>query len=374
MERIFLSPPCVGERERASLLEAFNSNYIAPVGPFLNRFEEVFCEKTGFNHCCAVSSGTAAIHLGLRGLGVAEGDVVIGSTLTFIGSVSPISFQNAEIVLVDSDKETWTMDPDLLSSAIFTLKKENRRIGAILPTDLYGQSCDLGRILSVAEQEGIPVLTDSAEALGATYGEASVGKAASAAAFSFNGNKILTTSGGGVLASDDSDLIEQARFLSTQAKEPVPHFEHKTIGYNYRLSNLLAAVGVGQLEQLEEMVSRRREIFARYSKNLGGVDGISFMPQADYGQSNCWLTVILVDEKKFGVCAEEVRLHLEAENIESRPMWKPMHLQPVFENCRVFGCEVSEELFDSGLCLPSGTQLEDSQVDRISELIRSAGK
>jgi len=369
MKRLYLSPPHVDERERDLLLEAFESNFIAPTGPHLSRFEEKFCELTGFSHACAVVSGTAAIHLALRSVGVEAGDVVIGSTLTFIGSVSPVVFLGAELVLIDSDPVSWNMDASILAEAVRTLTHEGRKIAAILPTDLYGQSCDLENILETASDYAIAVITDSAEALGAEYGGRSVGRGATGAAFSFNGNKILTTSGGGMFASDDESLVQRARYLATQAREPVPHFEHLEVGYNYRLSNLLAAVGIGQLEKLSGRVARKREIFDKYADLFRGIRGISMMPEPNYGTGNRWLTVVLVDEGEFGATPEEIRLHLEASNIESRPLWKPMHLQTAFRGVRCFGGPISEGLFKRGLCLPSGTQMNDQDIERVVGLI-----
>lgn len=369
---LFLSPPDVGEEERAELLSAFDSNYIAPVGPHLTRFEEEFCEKTGFTHCVAVTSGTAAIHLGLRCLGVGSGDVVLASSLTFIGSVSPATFLGAELVFVDSDKSTWTMDTLRLRNAIESLQNEGKKIGAILPTDIYGQSCDLGEIVRIGNEFGIPVLCDSAEALGATFQGESVGRAARAAAFSFNGNKILTTSGGGILASDDDALVERARYLATQTREPVVHFEHLEVGYNYRMSNLLAGVGIAQLEKLGSKVEKRRWIFEQYRMRLEDLPGVTMMPEADYGVSNRWLTCLLIDLEELGVDREHLRLALMSENIESRPVWKPMHLQPCFQEIPCVGGEVAESLFNEGLCLPSGSQMEQADVERVCECLISA--
>ena len=353
--------------------QAFASNFIAPVGPQLNQFEERFCELTGFSAAVAVSSGTAAMHLALRELGVGKGDMVLASTLTFIGSVSPVSFLGAETVFIDSDRETWNMDPALLEEEITSMEKEGRLPKAVIPTDLYGQSCDIDSILAVCEPRSVPVVIDSAEALGATYRGRSAGYGSKAAVFSFNGNKIITTSGGGLLASDDADLIARARHLSTQARVPVAHFEHEEIGYNYRMSNILAAIGLGQLDVLAERVKRKREIFQRYSELLSALPGITMMPEADYGEANRWLTVVLIDSGQFGVDREVVRLALEQFNIESRPMWKPMHSQPVYRDCKVVGGGVAEDLFEKGLCLPSGTGLIDSDLERIVEIIKKCG-
>ncbi|MCL4104688.1 UNVERIFIED_CONTAM: hypothetical protein GTU68_004642 [Idotea baltica] len=364
----------MGGSEQRYLQEAFDSNFIAPVGPQLTAFEEAFCKKTGFEHAVAVASGTAAIHLGLRHLGVGSGDVVLASTLTFIGSVSPIIFQGAEPVFIDCDRETWNLDRQLLAEEVDRLQNAGKRVAAVLPTDLYGQCCDLAAIQKVCEPHGIPVLVDCAESLGATYQGGSAGKGARAAAFSFNGNKIITTSGGGMLASDDEKLIEHARFLSTQAKEPEAHFEHRELGYNYRMSNLVAAVGIGQLEVLEDRVRRKREIFDYYASAFASVSGIEMMPESSKGECNRWLTVVLIHPEKFGCDRETVRLKLEEENIESRPMWKPMHQQPVFDGKRCVGGSVSEELFELGLCLPCGTALTDSELDRIIETVNRAVK
>ena len=415
--RLFLSPPHMGGEELGLIQEAFKTNYIAPLGPMVDAFEREFADFVGMRHCLAVTSGTAAMHLALRVLGVGAGDEVFASTLTFIGSVTPIVFQCARPVFIDADPAVWNMDPDLLAGELERCAKQGKLPRAVVPTDLYGQCCDYERIFAVCEGYGVPVVLDSAEALGARYltqrrkgakGEAAdgntflgelggfarddslhAGKGARAAVFSFNGNKILTTSGGGMLASDDADLIARARKLSQQARESFPHYEHEEIGYNYRMSNLLAAVGLGQLEVLEERVRRKREIFSIYDEALKDVPGVSFMPEAPYGKSNRWLTVVLIDPERFGADREQVRLALEAENIESRPVWKPMHLQPVFDPqitqitrieedlgkvrypCRVVGGAVAEGLFDRGLCLPSGTAMTDGDLDRVIRTILS---
>ena len=349
--------------------QAFESNYIAPVGPQLNQFEERFLELSGFKHCVAVSNGTSAIHLALCSLGVGPGDIVLGSTLTFIGSVAPVSYTGAELVFIDSDRETWNMDPDLLEQEISSLLKAGKKPAAVLPTELYGQACDLDRIVEICQPHDIPVVCDSAESLGAQYRGAPVGRAARAATFSFNGNKIITTSGGGMLASDDQELIDHARYLATQARQPVLHYEHHDIGYNYRMSNVLAAIGIGQLEVLADRVNAKRNIFAQYQQHLADLPGISFMPEADYGRCNRWLTVMLVDEDEFGVSHLDIIEALESENIESRPVWKPLHLQKAFADCRCVGGEVAESLFQKGICLPSGTVMTEADIKRISDTI-----
>ncbi len=369
--RLFLSPPHLEGSELQLVGQAFASNYIAPVGPMLDAFEAEFAEATGFDHAVAVSSGTAAMHLALRVLGVGPGDEVLVSTLTFIGSVTPVVFQGASPVFIDATPETWNMDPDLLEEELEACRRRGRLPRAVIPTDLYGQSCDLDRILEVCAPYGVPVVTDSAEAVGTLYRGRHAGKGARAAVFSFNGNKIITTSGGGMLASDDGGLIERARFLSQQARDPAPHYEHSEIGYNYRMSNILAAVGRGQLRALGRRIEQKRRIFDFYREALGDLPGIGFMPEAPYGRCTRWLTVILISSGEFGTDREAVRLALEAEDIESRPLWKPMHLQPVFAGCRVRGGGVSEDLFRKGLCLPSGTAMTPEDLGRVAGVIRS---
>ena len=334
----------MGGEELQFIHEAFGSNYLAPLGPMVDAFEREFAEKVRIPYAVAVSSGTAAMHLALRILGVGHGDEVIASTLTFIGSVTPIVFQGATPVFVDCDMETWNMDPDLLKQELDDCAKRGKLPKVVIPTDLYGQSCDLESIIAICKSYDIPVIADSAETLGATRKlkaqsselkdcnmEVHAGVGAKAAVFSFNGNKIITTSGGGMLASDDELFIEQARFLSQQARDPAPHYEHLTIGYNYRMSNILAAIGRGQLRVLDERVEKKRKIFEYYKQSLGDIPGIEFMPEAPYGKSNRWLTVILITPEEFDADREKVRLALEEENIEARPVWKPMHLQPVFQ-------------------------------------------
>jgi len=362
----------MGGSELDFVKKAFESNYIAPLGPLLADFEQAFCDLTGFAHCVAVSSGTAAIHLALRLLGVGPGDVVIASTLTFIGSVTPVTFLGAELHFVDSDPKTWNMDPALLVRAIEDVQARGKRVGAVVPTDLYGQCADYDALRAVCESRSIPLLIDAAESVGATYKGRHAGYGGNAAIYSFNGNKIITTSGGGMLASDDGDFIAEARRLSQQARDDAPYYEHTAIGYNYRMSNVLAGIGLGQLDMLESFVARRREIFQWYEKALGDTPGIEFMPEATYGMSNRWLTVILIDEEKFGAGPESVRLALEAENIEARPVWKPMHMQPVFADVSCTGGAVSEDLFARGLCLPSGTALTETDLERVVRTIKSA--
>jgi dTDP-4-amino-4,6-dideoxygalactose transaminase len=368
--RIFLSPPHLDGNEQRYVTEAFASNYIAPLGPMVDAFEAEFAAYTGIPHCVALTSGTAAIHLALRGLGVGAGDSVLASSLTFIGSIAPILYQGATPIFIDSDAATWNMDVVLLADTLAELKKKNQLPKAVLPTDIYGQSCDMAAIRTLCEEYGVALVVDAAESVGATYQGKHAGALADAAAFSFNGNKIITSSGGGMLASHNKKLIDEARFLSQQARDPAPHYEHTTFGYNYRMSNIVAAVGRGQLEVLDARVARRRAIFEAYRNTLGTLEGISFMPEAAYGKGNRWLSVILVDAQAFGTDRETIRLALEAQNIEARPVWKPMHLQPVFKDARMVGGSVSEALFRDGLCLPSGSAMTDSDLTRVCDVIR----
>jgi len=403
----------MGSEELCFVREAFESNYIAPLGPQVDGFEREFCEMTGFPYAIALASGTAAMHLALHVIGVGPGDEVFASTLTFIGSISPIIFQGGTPVLIDSDLSSWNMNPDLLAEELETCYRRGSLPKAVVPTDLYGQCADLDRILQICTQYGVPVVVDAAESLGAKYRKTEdsgiraeqdkyryvhAGTGAKAAVFSFNGNKIITASGGGMLVSDDRHLIEQARFLSQQARDPAPHYEHSQIGYNYRMSNIVAAIGRGQLRVLDQRVEQKQKIYSYYKEALSDLPGIEFMPESQHGRSTRWLTAVLIDPDEFGADRETVRLALEGHNIESRPLWKPMHLQPVFSTeksmlteererklkaecagssdnrlykIRVVGGEVSEYLFERGLCLPSGTQMSEQDLNRIVRIIQS---
>ena len=358
-------------RELEYVRQAFESNFIAPVGPQLTQFEKLFCELTGFAACVAVSSGTAAMHLALRNLGVGPGDVVLASTLTFIGSVSPIVYQGANAVFVDSCPRSWNMDPQLLEQEIERLDREGIRPAAVVPTELYGQCCDVDAISRICDRHQIPLVIDSAESLGGNYGDQHAGHGGQAAIFSFNGNKILTTSGGGVLASNDPEFVARCRYFATQARQPVKHYEHEDVGYNYRMSNVVAAIGIGQLEVLDERVRRKREIAEIYQQRLASQAGLRLMPEADYGKCTRWLTVVTVAAEEFGVAPAEIIEHLEMKNIEARPVWKPMHQQPAFATSRRVGGAVAERLFATGICLPSGTAMRDEQVHEICDLILS---
>jgi dTDP-4-amino-4,6-dideoxygalactose transaminase len=382
--RIFLSPPHLGGEEARFLQEAIASNYIAPLGPMVDALEREVREATGHAAALALSSGTAAIHLALRVLGIGPGDTVCASTLTFIGSVTPALFLGATPVFVDADPATWNMDPALLEKELARAAREGELPRAVVPTDLYGQCADMDAILEVCGRHGVPVVADAAEAMGALYKGRAPGKGARAAVYSFNGNKIITTSGGGMLVSDDTELVLRARRLSQQARDPAPWYEHSEIGYNYRMSNLLAAVGRGQLRALPERVRQKRAVYAGYRARLEGTPGIGWMPDAPYGGGTRWLTVITVDKERFGADPEDIRLALAREGIEARPVWKPMHLQPVFGGapgaagpparvvpCRTVGGAVAENLFRRGLCLPSGTALTEGDLDKIAEILLS---
>ena len=371
MTRVYLSPPHLTGREAELVSEAIASNWIAPLGPQVDAFETELGDVVGVEHAVALSSGTAALHLALVVLGIGPGDEVACSDFTFAASANPIVYTGATPVFVDCD-ETWTIDPGLLDRALAERRGGGASVRAVIAVDLYGQCCDYDALEEVSARHDVVLIQDSTESLGATYRGAPAGGQGALAAFSFNGNKIITTSGGGMLVSRSREWIEHARKLSTQAREPVPHYEHVEIGFNYRMSNLLAALGRAQLETLGERVAARRRIRERYRDLLDGVPGISFMPEAPYGTTNAWLTCIVVDPKAFGADRETVRLALEAEDIEARPLWKPMHLQPVFASNVSFGGDVSGRLFERGLCLPSGSSLTDEDQDRVVATLLSA--
>ena len=329
---------------------------------------------TGIGYAAALSSGTAALHLALLMLGIGAGDEVICSDLTFAASANSIVYAGASPVFIDSDPATWNMDPVLLEEELRHCEKEGRLPKAAIIVDLYGQCAEYERLLEICAKYGLPVIEDAAEALGATYKGKAAGTFGIMGIFSFNGNKIITTSGGGMLVSDKPEFALRAKFLSTQARDPAPHYQHSQIGYNYRLSNLLAAVGRGQLARLTKKIAGRKDIESIYKNALRKIPGIEFMPNADYGEPNHWLSVILIDAELFGTNREAVRLALEAENIESRPVWKPMHLQPVFKGCRTRRGSVAEEIFEKGLCLPSGNSLRPEDQDRVIDVITRIGK
>jgi dTDP-4-amino-4,6-dideoxygalactose transaminase len=363
--RIYLSPPHVDGREAELVAEAIASNWIAPLGPQVDAFEAEIAAVAGVEHAVALSSGTAAIHLALVVLGIGPGDEVACSDFTFAATANPIVYTGATPFFVDADDTTWTIDPELLDRAISERRATAARVRAVIAVDLYGQCCDYDALREVCARHDVALVQDATESLGATYRGAPAGGQGALAALSFNGNKIITTSGGGMLVSENRDWVEHARKLSTQAREPVAHYEHVEIGFNYRMSNILAALGRAQLESLPERVAAKRRIRDRYRELLDGVPGVSFMPEAPYGTSNAWLTCIVVDPDAFGADREAIRLALEAHDIEARPLWKPMHLQPIFASHQSFGGDVSARLFERGLCLPSGSALTDAEQDRI---------
>jgi pyridoxal phosphate-dependent aminotransferase EpsN len=364
-----LSPPVVGSLEREYLLAAFDSGWIAPVGPDLAAFEDEFGAVVDVPHAVAVSSGTAALHLALRVLGVGPGDDVLVSDLTFAATANAVTYVGAQPVFVDSEERSWNIDPALVADELHDRARTGRLPAALIAVDLYGQCADYEPLTELCGQYGVPLIQDAAEALGATYQGRPAGAQGDVAAFSFNGNKIITTSGGGMLVSRRAEWIGHARHLATQAREPAPHYEHAEIGFNYRLSNLLAALGRAQLRTLGERVAGRTLVARRYRELLGDVAGIAFMPVAPWGTPNCWLTVITIDETQFGASREDVRCHLAEQRIEARPAWKPMHMQPVFAEARRRGGRVAERVFAQGLCLPSSSELTADEQQRIVDVL-----
>lgn len=365
--RLYLSPPHMGSREQALVGEVFASNWIAPIGPMIDAFEAGLARTTGIDHVVALSSGTAGLHLALRMIGIGPGDEVWGSTLTFIGGVAPILYMGATPVFLDIEADGYLLDLDLLESALTAAAQPPR---VVITTDLYGHVTDSRRMRALADRFGFVWISDAAEAVGAYRDGVHAGKGADFAILSFNGNKIITTSGGGALASDDGAAIAQARFLATQAREPAPHYQHETYGYNYRLSNVCAAIGVGQLEVLADRVAARRAIFETYRKALGGTPGITFVGEPDGMTANRWLTTIAIDPAPAGFDRSTAQASLERENIESRPLWKPMHLQPLFRTARAIGGEAAARAFETGLCLPSGSAMTVADVERVCGLLR----
>ncbi|MBG0858314.1 MAG: aminotransferase class I/II-fold pyridoxal phosphate-dependent enzyme [Bacteroidales bacterium] len=370
--RIFLSPPHMSGGELKYINEAFTTNWIAPLGPNVEAFENSLAHYCGIKHAVALSSGTAAIHLALILLGVEKGDEVIAPAFTFSATINPIVYLGATPVLIDSEPNTWNMDPDLLEKAIKRRRAQGaeRKVKAIIVVHLYGMPANMDRIMEIADKNDIPVIEDAAEALGSRYNGKQVGTYGRLGVLSFNGNKIITTSGGGALISDDEELITKARFLATQARDKAPHYQHSQIGYNYRMSNILAGIGRGQMEVIDDRVKQRRKNFSFYKERLKNYQGIEFLDEPDNSFfSNRWLTTILIDNHKTGITHEKLQQLLEEDNIESRPLWKPMHLQPVFTSCPAYVNGTSEGFFSSGLCLPSGTSLTDEDRSRIINII-----
>jgi len=369
MARTYLSVPHMGGAEERYVREAFASNWLSTVGPNIDAFERAFAARIGVP-AVALASGTAAMHLGLRLLGVGPGDEVLVSDLTFVASVNPIAYLGARPVFVDSDPETWMMSPALLSEALTDRARRGLTPRAVVVVHLYGQSADMDPILEACRSHGVPVLEDAAEALGTLYKGQPAGSFGAAAAFSFNGNKIITTSGGGMLVARREDWIDRARFWSTQARDAGIAYEHSDVGYNYRLSNVLAGIGRGQLEVLDERVRQRRAVAFRYRDAFADLPGIASMPQAPYGLHTNWLSCFLVDREAFGASRDEVLRALAEADIEARPLWKPMHLQPLYADCDRYGGEVSEKLFERGLCLPSSSSLSAAEQDAVITVVR----
>ena len=367
--KIWLSPPHISDNEKKYVDEAFSQNWIAPAGPHLDRFEEKISKISNDYGVAALSSGTAAIHLALILLGIKKNDIVICSSFTFSASVNPIIYQGAKPVFIDSETETWNMDPVLLEKAIKDYVKIGKKPKAIILVHLYGYPAKINEILNISNKYDIPIIEDAAEAVGSKYNNQPLGTFGEIGIFSFNGNKIITTSSGGALISQNKKYVEKAKFLSTQARDDFPHYEHSEIGYNYRMSNVCAAIGVGQIEVLENRVEKRRYIYNYYRKNLSSIPFISFVDNIDGYYSNRWLTTILISNKSV-INREDIRLELLKNNIESRPLWKPMHIQPIFKTCDAYINGVSEDLFKRGLCLPSGSSMNENDLMRVVQIIK----
>ncbi len=370
-ERIYLSSPHLGEWERKYVNEAFDTNWVAPLGPNVDGFEAEFCELTGAKYAAALSAGTAAIHLTLILLGIGKGDEVIVSDLTFVASANPVMYVGAKPVFIDSERGSWNMDPELLAEFLEARRKVGDVPKALMLVHLYGQSGDIDAIQALCEEYGVILIEDAAEALGSDYKGRTPGTFGKAGIYSFNGNKIITTSGGGMLVSDDEAFINHARKLATQARDPAPHYQHTEVGYNYRMSNICAGIGRGQLKVLHERVTQRRAVFDTYVREFADLPGIEFQPEAPWGKHTRWLTCLTVDPAKAGIDREKLRTTMLEVNIEARPVWKPMHMQPLFAECECVGGSVSEALFDQGLCLPSGSNMTDGQIARVIETFRS---
>ncbi|NNF70250.1 MAG: aminotransferase class I/II-fold pyridoxal phosphate-dependent enzyme [Acidimicrobiia bacterium] len=373
---ILLSTPHMSDLEQDFVAEAFETNWVAPLGPNVDAFEVEMAEYLGAGAAAALSSGTAAIHLGLRLLGVESGDTVFCSDLTFVASVNPVRYQGAEPVFIDSEPESWNMSPSALAEALDDAKARGTLPKAVIVVDLYGQSADFDPIAEISETHGVPILEDAAESLGATYKGRASGTFGRVGALSFNGNKIITSSGGGMLVADDEALMERARHLATQARAPAPHYEHTEIGYNYRMSNVLAGVGRGQLRVLDERVDARRDVFARYEKGLGDIEGVAFMPEAEYGRSNRWLSVMTLDPSATPLTPSRLIASLSEDQIEARHVWKPMHMQPLYADRPLFTHDssgaFSARAFAQGVCLPSGSNMTVGQQDRVITAIHRA--
>ncbi|MEM8866888.1 MAG: aminotransferase class I/II-fold pyridoxal phosphate-dependent enzyme [Verrucomicrobiota bacterium] len=370
MPRIFLSPPDVRPEDYTSVQAVFDSNWVAPVGPALDEFEEAVSSRVERSSALALNSGTAALHLALQLLDVGPGDTVICPTLTFAASANPICYCGAEPVFIDSERETWNMDPTLLAEALSELNAAARKPKAVIVVHIYGQCAQMEAICAICDQYDIPIVEDAAEALGANYQGKPAGAFGAYSFFSFNGNKIITTSGGGMLLSDDAASIERGAYLATQARQPVAHYEHTEIGFNYRMSNVLAGLGLSQLSDLDRRVAARKANFEAYHEALADLPGLRFMPISARGNPNFWLTCLLIDPAESASSRDRLISALETEDIEARPLWKPLHLQPVYQDVTCYGGKVAESLFEEGLCLPSGSSLSDCGRARIIQIIR----
>ena len=365
-KKIWLSSPHMSDEgfEMQYVQEAFDTNWVAPLGPNVNEFEKELAAKVGSEHGAALVSGTAAIHLALKAVGVGEGDIVLCQSLTFSATANPIIYQNATPVFIDSDYETWNMCPKALEAAF---KKYGDKIKAVLVVHLYGLSADMDKIMEICNKYNVPVIEDAAESLGAYYKGKHTGTFGEFGVFSFNGNKIITTSGGGMLVSDDEEKIKKVRFWSTQSRDAARHYQHSELGFNYRMSNVVAGIGRGQLKVLDQRVAKKKYIFEFYKRELGSLDGVEFMPINDWNEPNYWLSVMTLSGP---VRPIDVMEALEKENIESRPVWKPMHMQPFFAEYDYIGGEVSEKLFENGVCLPSDTKMTGEDLERICSIIK----
>jgi dTDP-4-amino-4,6-dideoxygalactose transaminase len=368
-EKIWLSSPHMSDEgyEMEYIKEAFATNWVAPLGENVDRFEEEFAAKTGARHAAALSSGTAAIHLALKAAGVGPGDIVFCQSLTFAATANPIIYLNATPVFIDSDYETWNMDPALLTAAF----EKYPNVKAVVVVHLYGLAADMDKIMAICRAHNVPVIEDAAEALGTYYKGKHTGTIGDYGVFSFNGNKIITTSGGGMLVSDNKERIEKVRFWATQARDPARHYQHSELGFNYRMSNVLAGIGRGQLKVLDQRVAKKKYIFEFYKRELGGLDGVQFMPVNDWNEPNYWLSCITFNGK---VKPLDIIEALEADNIQSRPLWKPMHLQPFFAGYDYIGGDVSQKLFETGVCLPSDTKMSDEDLARVCRIIKGLWK
>lgn len=373
--RVWLSSPHIGQQEQKYVQEAFDTNWVAPLGPNVDAFEKQITDYLQVQGAVSLSSGTAALHLALATLGIGPGDRVLCQSLTFAASAFPIVYLGAEPVFIDSEAETWNMDPELMETAINESIQQGKKPAAIVVVHLYGMPAHMNRIVEIAEKYTIPIVEDAAEALGSRYQYKPCGSMGTMAILSFNGNKIITTSGGGAFVSNDPTYVKHVRHISAQAKEPAPYYLHQTVGYNYRMSNICAGIGRGQMEVLDERVSRRRQIYDRYRNALSTIEGIQFPDEPEGYFSNRWLTTPLFDRNLFPLgTPDRIRLHLETFNIESRPIWKPLHQQPVFANCIHFGNAVSDRLFEEGLCLPSGSNIADAVIDQVCTEVKACLK